>query len=286
VAGFDLYSIEAAQAHRFPDLPSGVPLIYAKGRRVMAFAPRAAAVSLYQLINRRLGQAKFRSRDQLSSYFGLDRSTTIIASGTAKDPPLERWWSLGASKRRTILNELSALGIAAITAPNFSVFNDVPRWDNFHDMKRIRLCWGEILDAGIPAALHVNARAPRDWERWAEFVKARSEVDAIAYEFATGAVGRFSHHVGELCKLADRVSRPLKLVVRGGLSALPRLRQSYASVSMIDSTTYMRSANRKSGIIRESGSLVWVDAQGRPDVDMDSLIEHNYLTMLHATEAP
>ncbi len=216
-------------------------------------------------------------------YFGLDLSTAIIASGTAKDPALERWWELGTSGRVEILRQLATLGITAITTPNFSVFSDVPRWDNFHDMKRIALCWREILDAGVPAALHVNARATRDWERWADFVRFHAEVDAIAYEFATGAAARFSYHVDELCHLADRVGRPLNLIVRGALPALAKLRQAYAVVSMIDSTTYMRSANRKIAVLRKNGAITWKDAPDRPAVDMDSLTEHNHLTMLQVT---
>jgi hypothetical protein len=283
VSGFELYQIAPTRTRQFPGLPSSIPLIYAKGKRVKPFGPQFAAVSLHQLVDRKLAQSKFRSREELWGYFGLDPSTAIIASGTAKDPVLERWWEIQTSKRIEILKQLSALGIAAITAPNFSVFSDVPRWDNFHDMKRIAICWREILEAGMPAALHVNARATRDWERWADFVKSHTEVDAIAYEFATGAVARFSYHVDELCHLADRVGRPLKLVVRGALPALAQLRKSYAVVSMIDSTTYMRSANRKFAVVRENGVIVWKDAPDRPAVDMDSLTEHNHLTMLKAT---
>jgi hypothetical protein len=219
----------------------------------------------------------------LCAYFGLDPSAAIIASGTAKDPVLERWWGLETSKRMAILRQLSQLGIAGITAPNFSVFSDVPRWDNFHDMKRIAICWREVLDAGIPGALHVNARARRDWERWAEFIKSHSEINAVAYEFATGALVRFSYHVDELCHLADRVGRPLKLVVRGAFTGLARLRKSYAIVTMVDSTTYMRTANRKFAVLRESGAIAWRDAPDRPEVDMDALMEHNHLTMLFAT---
>jgi hypothetical protein len=282
VSGFDLETLERVRAVRFPALPSSVPLIYSRGKREMPFNPEVAAVSLYLLFSRRDGGGKFKSHAELATFFGLDTSTRIIASGTAKDPPIERWWEMG-SRRREILTQLLDLGIIAATAPNFSVFSDVPRWDNLYAMKRIAICWREMLDVGLPAALHVNARTSRDWARWTAFVQSREEIDALAYEFATGAATRMTYHVDELRHLADRVNRPLKLLVRGALSEFSSLRQSFAEVTMLDSSTYMRTVNRKFGVVRESKPPLWRDAPNRPDVDLDSLIEHNHLTMLRAT---
>lgn len=275
VSGFDLQQLKSLGSVPFPSLPSSVPLIYAKGSRQKHFNPQFAGVSLYQLVDRKSRQSKFRSRAQLLDHFGLDASTRIIASGTDMDPPLERWWQLSSS-RSEILVQLRDIGIEAVTAPNFSVFSDIPRWDNFHAMKRIAICWRETLAVGLPCALHVNARSARDWERWTEFARSREEVDAIAYEFATGAAVRLSYHVDELRHLADRVNRPLKLVVRGALSELTKLRESYAEVTMLDSSTYMRTVNRKIAMVRENGSMYWTNAPDRPNVDLDALIQHNH----------
>lgn len=282
ISGFDLSSVPRVISQSFPYLPSSVPLIYARGTRRAPFKPAVAGLSLYQLFDRRDAKVKFETRADLANYFGLDVSTSILVSGTAKDAPLERWWELGSS-RYEILRQFMALGILGLTTPNFSVFSDVPRWDDFHAMKRIAICWREMLDVGLPTALHVNARAHRDWERWTAFVQSRAEVDAIAYEFATGAATRLGYHVDELRHLADRVNRPLKLVVRGALTELAKLRQSFAQVTMLDSSTYMRTVNRKIAVTREGRPPQWKDAPDRPSVDLDSLLEHNHLTMLRAT---
>jgi hypothetical protein len=206
-----------------------------------------------------------------------------LLTGTAEDRPLERWWSLGAA-RRDILSQLATWGRVAASTPNFSVFSDVPRWDNFHAMMRIGICWQEMTDAGIPTALHVNARSHRDWERWTAFVRERPEVTAIAYEFATGAAGssRMAYHVEQLRHLADHVNRPLTLVVRGGFNALSGLRKSFAHITMVDSTTHMKTVNRKIAIARANGRIQWKDAPGRPKVDVARLLEHNHLSMLAA----
>ena len=284
VLGFDLQQLDPVRAVPFPTLPSSVPLVYAKGRRLRPFKPTFAAVSLHQLVNRSTSAAKFASRAQLLEYFGLDESARIIASGTEKDPPLERWWQL-SSGRREIIGQLLDIGVEAATAPNFSVFSDVPRWDNFHAMKRIAICWREILEAGVSCALHVNARSQRDWERWTAFVSSHGEVDAISYEFATGAATRLSYHIDELRHLADRVGRPLKLIVRGGLSELGKLRSSYDQVTVLDTTTYMRTVNRRVAVVRENAPLAWTASPERPDVDLSAFMEHNHKAMLRFTAA-
>ncbi len=284
VSGLELLQLERVRGAPFPSLPSSVPLIYARGVRREPFNPEFAAVSLYDLIDRTRARIKFESRTQLQNHFGLHHSTRIIASGTQQDPPLERWWDL-SSQRRGVLEQLLAIGIEGVTAPNFSVFSDVPRWDNFHAMKRIAICCTEMLDIGLPCALHVNARSPRDWERWADFVRAREEIDAISYEFATGAAVRLWYHLDELRHLADRVNRPLKLVVRGALYELRSLRESYAEVAMLDSTTYLRTVNRKIAEVRLDGRAYWKSAPDRPDVDLDALLEHNHRSMLEVTSA-
>lgn len=281
VLGFDLQKLDPVRAIPFPSLPSSVPLVYAKGRRLRPFQPTFAGVSLYQLVTRK-GDVRFEHRADLLEYYGLHSSTRIVASGTEKDPPLERWWQL-SSRRLGLLAQLVEIGVEAATAPNFSVFSDVPRWDNFHAMKRIAICWREMLEAGLPCALHVNARSPRDWERWTEFVRSHDEIDAIAYELATGAATRLSYHVDELRNLADRASRPLKLILRGGISQLSRLRMSYKEVSIIDTSTYMRTVNRKVAVVRESGPLAWINSPERPVVDLSALMENNHQAMLRVT---
>ena len=280
VGGFDLSSVGGAPKRDLPALPDCIPLLFSRVTRARRFAPTAVSIQFHQLFHRRTGVPKFASREQICSAFGVADSVQLVLSATAEDTPLERWWSLG-SKRRGVLAWLSELGLAAATSPNFSVFADVPRWDNFHAAKRIGVCWQEMAAANIPTALHLNARMANDWRQWTEFVKHRPEITAISYEFATGAgmPGRFAFHVEELKHLADRVSRPLRLIVRGGLSALADLRRSFERVSMIDTTTYMRTVYRQIGIVSPRGGIVWKAAPGRPDVDMDALLEQNYLAM-------
>lgn len=283
VSGFDLARVPRLPDSSFPWVPNSVPLVYSRGTRRAPFAPAAVALVLYQLISRRTGTLKFPDLTSICTHFGIQPGTPIVLTGTGDDRPLERWWELG-ERRLPILRQLAGLGIHAATSPNFSVFSDQPRWDDLHSIKRIAICWQEMAAAGLPSALHVNGRTLRDWQRWTAFVRERPEVSALAYEFATGATGlaRQADHVRALCELADAVPRPLTIIVRGGFPHLGILAQSFARVALIDSTTHMKTANRFRGLLAENGPLSWLPCEERPLVDIDGLMQHNYLTMANA----
>src|SRR3546814_9774851 len=54
-------------------------------------------------------------------------------------------------------------------------------------LKRILMATVEMMQAGLPTALHANARTERDFERWGELIAERPEIQYLAFEFATGA---------------------------------------------------------------------------------------------------
>jgi hypothetical protein len=152
---------------------------------------------------------RFGTRSALLQRFRLADDTLIILNGTDHDPPLERWWKL--EHRAAVTRNLARLGIDLVTTPNYSLFDDVPRPDNFYNMKRIALIWSEMQREGLACALHLNARTDRDWERWTEFLNAHPEIGHVAFEFATGAGARsrIKWHVAQLCGLTGAVKHPL-----------------------------------------------------------------------------
>jgi hypothetical protein len=166
------------------------------------------------------------------------------------DPPLERWWSL-SDARRPAIRALRDLGVQLVTTPNYSLFTDRPRWDDMHSMKRIAIVHEEFLSEGMPAALHVNARTEKDWDRWTKYIADRSEVTHIAFEFGTGAgwATRTAWHAGQLAKLAVSVGRPLHLVMRGGNTVLPKLAAAFADVTMLDTNIFMKTKSRQRAVV-------------------------------------
>lgn len=291
IGGLDLMDAPLAPRIDIPALPSMVPLIeHNSARREMLKFP-IVALSLYRLIDLDTGALRFANREELAKQLGIDPRARLVVSGVGRDRKIERYWAL--PNRQATLARLQQLGISLITPPNFSVLTDVPRSDNLHAMKRIMLTFVEMAQAGLPAALHVNARTERDYRRWAELIATRNEIQCIAVEFATGAGrgGRIEWHVAQLQKLANFVQRPLRLIIRGGTRAIELLRYSFDAVTMIDTDAFNKTRCRKEALFTDAGKLVWRPHPTAPGAPLDDLLQHNvavlhshhtYLERLHA----
>lgn len=267
VGGLEFDNVPRTALRPLPPLSSVVPMFYGGGSRT-GYGGETVALPLAKLARR-----TFASMEELAYEFRFAPGAVVVVSGTNDDPPLERWWSLGAAGRRQIARSLAALGVRAATSPNFSVFTDRPRHDDLHSVKRIALAWQEMVDEGLPTALHVNARTDADWLRWAGFIAAREEVDAIAYEFATPH--RPEWHAARLARLAQDVGRPLRLMVRGGRAVRSLLIRAFDSVTVLDTTAYVKTMQRQRAEIRPGGDLGWFGVRTGFGQPLDELLEHN-----------
>jgi hypothetical protein len=231
VGGFDLDATPRVAPIVTTRLPDHVPLVGHKYSRREPLAERVVALPLYEIFHMGTGEPHVRSPKELAARFRIPEDAIVIATGVDRDFKVEAWWEF--ADRMRVMQALRDLGIALVTTPNFSLFTNVPRPDNLHGMKRIALCWTELMTAGIPAALHLNARTDFDYLRWIRFVAARPEVEFVAFEFGTGAghPNRIDWHVERLCALAAAAGRPLTLVLRGGVRVLPRLRPALPRLS-------------------------------------------------------
>lgn len=281
VAGFKLDNISRAPVPPLVQLPPVVPVLFHGKARERPFAADAVALSLYRILNKKDGSPKFTSEAELRQEYSLAPATKIILTGTDQDPPLERWWSYGEDRRVQIIQVLRDLGVGLVTAPNYSLFANTPRWDDLHSMKRIGIVQAEFQRAGLPCALHVNGRTDRDFERWIEFVAARPEITHLAYEFATGAgrAERIQRHTEWLGKIARGAGRPLTLIVRSGLEALEALSDVYESVVFLETSSFMKSMNRQLAVPQGNRWVRWEAAPTLPDEKLDDLFERNAETM-------
>ena len=170
------------------------------------------------------------------------------------------------------------------------MLTDVPRTDNLHAMKRILLAWTEMASAGLATGLHVNGRTEHDYLRWGDLIAERPEIEILAFEFGTGCgrSERIDWHVTQLCGLADRVGRPLAIVVRGGGRKLEELRQHFAQVTLVDTEAFARTIRRRRAYLTETGRLKWAKFPTPVGAPIDDLFAHNvslvrasYETRLH-----
>lgn len=210
----------------------------------------------------------------------MNKKARIILIGCGRDKPIEAWWGL-SSQRRMILKALTNLGIELITSPNYSLFTDIPRHDNLYNIKRIGIAWYEAVDLQLPCALHLNARTPRDYERLTRFIRQRAETTDVAFEFKTGGAwpGRRAFHYHQLAEVARRAVKPLRMLMVGGLPAIPTLAPAYAKLTFIDTTAFMKAMYRQRLVIGNEGNVLGVTDPTDPGVPVDSLLAHNIETM-------
>jgi hypothetical protein len=281
IGGFDLSSVSRAARSNKPVLPVALPMIFHGNSRKLPLQTTAVALPFARMFDRRTGRPRFADRAELCSTFGVATSTTIVLSGTDTDPPIENWWQLGRENRLVVLRELKRWGVVLATSPNYSLFVDQPRWDDLHSMKRIAIIHSEMLNEGFQAALHVNGRTDTDFRRWTDYVRARPEVQILAYEFATGTgwIGRRELHVEWLTSLARDVGRPLDLIIRGGIELVPELEHAFSQVTFIDTAAFMRTMKRRRAVVSETGKLLWLAAPTAIGEPLDELLNYNVATV-------
>jgi len=275
IRGFDLRDIPRYQPVPTHSLPYVVPHIYHRSKRVSELSYPAVSVSLGQLFDHHSGVAKYSSKAEVAEAFRFAPTAALIINGVSEDQPIEHYWT--HRKATALAEKLALLTPSLVTAPNYSVFTNVPRWDNMFSIKRIGICWSELIAARIPASLHLNARTDQDWCRWTDFVFEREEVNSVTFEFATGAAvkDRARYHIDKLATLARKVNRDLQLVVRGGYIYLKELADAFNEVVFIDTTAFMKTMKRKRLDWAPGRKKRWPSSFTPKGFPLDNLLFHN-----------
>lgn len=271
--GLDLQPF-SARVRQPRQLPSYVPFILDPSAFCGPLDLGTVALPLLRVVDLATGLAKFGSREELCSFYRIRADTRLILFGTDTDNRVERFHV--RFKRRATADSIRALRPDLVVPPNFSMHCDAPRHDNLVSMKRISDTFASLALAGLPSALHVNGRVPRDFERWSEYLRRSLQVKIIAYEF--GTLGRSSvraaWHVEQLVKLASVVGRPLVLLIRGGARFLGELRRAYAHVVLLDTSAVMKTRHRQAST-RDGSRVRWHSAPTPEGAPLDELLLQN-----------
>ena len=284
VRGFGLDNVARAPRLESPRLPFVVPIINDGNKRNRVFFAPTVCLSLYSVVSRYKRMKTRCDAFDVANHFGIPMDSSLILTGVAKDPLVEGWWSLGHRRLQTI-RKLRDLNVQVVTTPNFSLFTNRPRWDDLHSIKRIAITHEEFLREGLPAALHVNARTDRDWERWTEYIESRDEVTHVAFEFTTGAgrMARIKWQTRQLVRLGRDVCQELHLVVRAApLWVLRELSGSFGGVTVLDTNTFMKTIHRRMGVIGIDGKVRWLPCPTGRDEPLDALLAHNWSVVREA----
>jgi len=275
INGFDLGNIEKRPSLAFPDTPDLIPLMYRSLPLDRPVNIDLVAIPFSE-IYRRIGKsAELYTRQEIEAKFRLGSNTKIILSGVENDRHVEQWW--GSIGRNDIVRGLKKLGVIFATTPNFSLMADVPRHDNLHAMKRIALVWSQLHDAQVPTALHVNGRTDHDFFRLREFLQDHDEIEAISFEFTTGAANkeRGQYFVDRLIWLSGEITRPLILILRGGLCWASVLSKYYARTVILESSAFVKTVKRKRAVLGTNGRLNWFGSLTPKGASLDDLLAHN-----------
>jgi hypothetical protein len=275
VRGLNLDNVCPAPPVIIAPIPTMVPLVPHGYCRTGPLNSRAVAIPVDKLFHPKSGVARFASRKDLAKKFTYSDSAQLIVSGVGYDQYLENYW--GAARACGFPEQLAVLKPDLVTTPNFSLFSDVPRWDNLYNMKRIAICWQELAALGVPTALHVNGRTDQDFLRWSDFIRAHPEIQAISFEFATGAASpvRARWYRDRFVELAQRVGRSLLLVMRGGASLIPDLLSHYRSITFLSHIPILKALNRRKLLWRPGLKPRWTHCDSQNGEEMDRLVKQN-----------
>lgn len=280
IDGFDLGTIARAAALPRAELPEAIPLIYHGNRRAEGLDAPYVALPLHKFYRRPSGQPRFSSRAEIEDTFRIAKNTVLVLVGSGRDRPIEAWWGL-SEKRQPLIAHLRNLGVSLVTSPNYSLFTDEPRYNDLYNIKRIGIAWQEIVQGGVPAALHINARTDRDYQRVTEFIAERPEVNEIAFEFGTGANWplRRNFHVAKLAAIPRAIGRSIRLVMIGGLPALPILARAYPDLTVIDTTAFMTALHRQRLYASNDGRVSRRSELTEAGAPVDALLRDNTALM-------
>ena len=273
VSGFELDNVPITKSLNYKKLPVYVPLIYNNSNRSHPLEWEAVAIQLHRLFDYQKGEAKFRTRDDVNNFFGISPEAKLVISGVREDIPLEKYWLM--RKIRNFPEILKNLNPTLVTTPNFSSFANAPRWDNFFNMKRVGICWSELLAEGIPTSLYLSGRTLRDWERWTDLAIKRPELKSVSFEFSTLRPFRKEWYVERLVELARNVNRPLQLVIRGGFNYFKTLKEYYEDLTYIDTAAFIKATKREMLLKDSLGNYKWTSVASPDFAFIDDLLLHN-----------
>jgi hypothetical protein len=256
------------------DLPEMIPIVKDRACRTSEFAAHGAAVPLQRIFSMRSGNLSAANRTSLDTRFQLATGNPLVITGVGYDDGLERYWEQG--RAADLARQIAGLNVALMTSPNFSLFTDVPRHENLYNMKRIVICWEELIKQGVPTALHLNGRTDHDWVRWTNFVIAHHEISSVAFEFTSGSAGRRARwYVRKLRAFAAKVERKLTLVIRGGTAHLGELAGVFDRVVVLSMKPYVATMRRQRLEWRANEPLRWHSDPTPEGTALDALFSYN-----------
>jgi hypothetical protein len=154
----------------------------------------------------------------LQRALNLEKPVRGVLHFYVKDRVLEGFFD----NRKEIYKQLKNEAWAAVISPNFSVYEDTPRLDHLYNIKRSRLVYSELLEAGLPAVADISWFDRSDLDAWARDIR-RGGVRAIAFSFqtvgaATKGANDFADYLQGFRYLVSRIPDFVEIIIAGVVS--------------------------------------------------------------------
>jgi len=219
-------------------------------------------------------QIRFKKPGELREFLKIADHTKILITGVGPDKVIEDFWQSHVT--RGLPDQLAALGIAAMTTPNYSFMRDVPRHNSLYNLTRIFRVAERLSEAGIATVPHLNAYNDLDWERWLEFYREQPDVVCGCVEYQTGASRKEfgNYYFSKLVEMRDKLGRPVHPIALGGSGRFLDFENNFPSYTVIDSTPFMRTVNRQE-LVRIMNRWKWRQKPTKPHATLNGLLAKN-----------
>lgn len=266
------------------EFPAYIPLIQHGHQRATSLPVAYVGLTTFDVTRRdtTLGDM-IRDPAALRAKFRLSGMSMLLLVSVAPDCELETYWR--NRRERRLIDGIKAIKPAHVVAPNFSLFRDVPRFDNLANIKRSQTCAEEFSVAGLSVIPYVAGITGRDWECWTDFIREHTEVRVICKEFQTGPAQKTvaDWHLRHIQELQQRIGRKLHVIAVGGRRHRQRLSET-ATFTIVDSVPFMRTMHRR--MLTTHG---WRDGATPENTPLDELLRQNiqgYSAIVRARLAP
>lgn len=257
-------------------IPTYVPLVHHGYCRQSRLHAEAVAVCPYNFLKqkRRRYVSNVQDQESLRVKFKIADDAKLILCGTAKDKPLEAYWTHRRAEQTMDL--IAAINPDLYIAPNFSMFLDVPRHDNLFNIKRQLLCLSELSAAGVSVVPHISATMPHDWDNWRAFLAEHTDIQHIAFNFQTGYSNTDEAKIAlnRLVRLQQTLGRDLSLIMIGGSQFLEVAMLNFVRLTVIDSTPFMKTQHRQR-LVMNGSKRHWVKSPTKRGTPIDDLLQQN-----------
>jgi hypothetical protein len=259
-------------------LPEYLPAVRHGGKRRNDLPSPLVAVGTFDILRwyKREGRLKpiVNSPSSLRARLRLHAGTQVILVSVANDLRVEMFWA--RHRADDVVAALRGLGIAGMTVPNFSFFEDAPRIHTIWNRWRMIRVAQRISEAGIAVIPHLNALEERDWDFWTEFLREHTNVTCIAKEFQTGNSKRQNAReaIDDIKRLEQRIGRGLHPILVGAGFMWGEAKACLHRLTLMDSRPFMQTVHRRR-FVNNAGRRKWYLERTDPDVYLDAMLEEN-----------